>query len=74
MLQVFVSVQWCIAELVCIIKLSGHRGIHPGANVGIDLAIWLVLMACTMFTLFSPVYSDPQAQAIALGCFGSFLM
>ncbi|KAL2186966.1 hypothetical protein L209DRAFT_752783 [Thermothelomyces heterothallicus CBS 203.75] len=32
---------WDIAESICIWKRGGHRGIHPGAVVAIDLLAWL---------------------------------
>ncbi|KAL2129891.1 hypothetical protein VTI74DRAFT_7166 [Chaetomium olivicolor] len=32
---------WNVAELICILKRGGNRGIHPGAIVAIDLIIWL---------------------------------
>jgi hypothetical protein len=85
-LQALVSLCWCVAELICIVKRGGHRGIHPGANVGMDLVLWLGLMACTiMYGLFGPIYSysysrngyrvsDFQATAIAIVSFGSLLM
>ena len=52
------SLCWNIAETICIVKRGGHRGIHPGANVGVDLIIWLGLTASTtIFGLFGPVYN-----------------
>lgn len=32
---------WDIAELICIFKRGGNRGIHPGAIVAVDLILWL---------------------------------
>ncbi|KAK4126798.1 hypothetical protein N657DRAFT_677529 [Parathielavia appendiculata] len=32
---------WDIAEVLCILKRGGNRGIHPGAVVAIDLILWL---------------------------------
>ncbi|KAL2139465.1 hypothetical protein VTI28DRAFT_5132 [Corynascus sepedonium] len=32
---------WDVAESICIWKRGGHRGIHPGAIVAIDLIAWL---------------------------------
>ncbi|KAK3374603.1 hypothetical protein B0H63DRAFT_452457 [Podospora didyma] len=37
------SIAWNVAEGICILARGGHRGIHPGANVGLDLIIWLGL-------------------------------
>lgn len=44
---VFVALAWDIAEGICILVRGGHRGIHPGACVGVDLILWLALIACT---------------------------
>ncbi len=41
MLQVIPTFLWDIAEGICILVRGGHRGIHPGAIVGVDLVIWL---------------------------------
>lgn len=32
---------WDVAECICIWKRGGHRGIHPGAVVAVDLFAWL---------------------------------
>ncbi|KAL2162468.1 hypothetical protein VTH06DRAFT_7381 [Thermothelomyces fergusii] len=32
---------WDVAEIICIWMRGGHRGIHPGAVVAIDLLAWL---------------------------------
>jgi hypothetical protein len=32
---------WDVAELITICARRSHRGIHPGANVALDLLIWL---------------------------------
>ncbi|KAK3316804.1 hypothetical protein B0H66DRAFT_592929 [Apodospora peruviana] len=45
---VFAALIWDIAEGICILARGGHRGIHPGANVGVDLLLWLALTACTV--------------------------
>ncbi|KAH8886082.1 hypothetical protein GQ53DRAFT_845175 [Thozetella sp. PMI_491] len=39
------SICWCFAEGICITARGGHRGIHPGANVGVDLVLWLSFAA-----------------------------
>jgi hypothetical protein len=46
-----VTFVWSIAELICILARRGHRGIHPGAIVGLDLILWMgyvvtVVMFC----------------------------
>ncbi|KAK5662273.1 hypothetical protein OQA88_8179 [Cercophora sp. LCS_1] len=40
----FVSLAWNVAEGICIVTRGGHRGIHPGANVALDLLLWLALV------------------------------
>ncbi|KAM7194180.1 hypothetical protein V8F20_008100, partial [Naviculisporaceae sp. PSN 640] len=45
---VFAALAWDIAEGICILARGGHRGIHPGACVGVDLILWLGLIACTV--------------------------
>lgn len=44
---VIVALAWDIAEGICILVRGGHRGIHPGACVGVDLILWLGLIAST---------------------------
>jgi hypothetical protein len=39
--QLVVMFVWDIAEIICILARGGHRGIHPGAIVAIDLLAWL---------------------------------
>ena len=39
--QSVLAVCWDIAEGISILARGGHRGIHPGANVALDLLIWL---------------------------------
>ncbi|GAB1317075.1 hypothetical protein MFIFM68171_07285 [Madurella fahalii] len=41
--QSAVSAIWSFAEIVCIFARRGHRGIHPGACVAVDLLLWLAL-------------------------------
>jgi len=40
---VALSLIWNVAEGICILARGGRRGIHPGANVALDLIIWLAL-------------------------------
>jgi hypothetical protein len=39
---------WDISEGICILVRKGRRGIHPGANVGIDLLLWLSFLVVTV--------------------------
>ncbi|KAK0653579.1 hypothetical protein QBC41DRAFT_238678 [Cercophora samala] len=41
-------IAWDAAEIVCIMKREGNRGIHPGAIVGVDLILWLGLVFLTL--------------------------
>ncbi|KAK4184199.1 hypothetical protein QBC35DRAFT_65653 [Podospora australis] len=43
-----VSICWALAEGICIIARRGRRGIHPGANVALDLLLWLGFVATTV--------------------------
>jgi hypothetical protein len=40
------SAIWATAEGICILARGGHRGIHPGANVALDLILWLAAVPC----------------------------
>ncbi|KAH8887884.1 hypothetical protein GQ53DRAFT_843985 [Thozetella sp. PMI_491] len=62
---------WAFAEGICILARGGHRGIHPGANVGLDLIIWLALTATlsllgiigiaqSTYDLFDYIYSSSR--------------
>jgi hypothetical protein len=46
--QAAVSAIWSLAEGICILARGGRRGIHPGANVALDLLLWLGLVAGTI--------------------------
>jgi hypothetical protein len=46
--QAAVSTIWSFAEGICIITRAGRRGIHPGANVALDLVLWLGLIVGTV--------------------------
>lgn len=43
--QAVVSAIWSLAEGICILARDGRRGIHPGANVALDLLLWLGFVA-----------------------------
>ncbi|CAP61614.1 uncharacterized protein PODANS_4_2150 [Podospora anserina S mat+] len=46
-----VCMVWDVAEIICIMKREGNRGIHPGAIVGVDLILWLGLVFLTLLTV-----------------------
>ncbi|KAL2265063.1 hypothetical protein VTJ83DRAFT_7573 [Remersonia thermophila] len=51
------STGWALAEGIALLARDGHRGIHPGANVAIDLVIWLaVIPAITLVYIVNPMY------------------
>lgn len=43
--QAVVSAVWSLSEGICILARGGRRGIHPGANVALDLLLWLGFVA-----------------------------
>ena len=47
-MQSIVAASWDIAEGICLLVRGGHRGIHPGANVALDLLIWLGFLMATL--------------------------
>ncbi|KAK4195471.1 hypothetical protein QBC40DRAFT_19966 [Triangularia verruculosa] len=55
-----VCIAWDIAEISCIYKRGGNRGIHPGAIVGVDLILWLGLvfisLLCISWSLINARY------------------
>lgn len=46
--QAAVSAIWSLAEGISILVRGGRRGIHPGANVALDLLLWLGLAGGTV--------------------------
>ncbi|KAK4148484.1 hypothetical protein C8A00DRAFT_19694 [Chaetomidium leptoderma] len=46
--QAVVSAIWSLSEGICVIVRGGRRGIHPGANVALDLLLWLGLAGGTV--------------------------
>ncbi|KAL1841529.1 hypothetical protein VTJ49DRAFT_6958 [Mycothermus thermophilus] len=51
------SAAWALAEGIAILVRGGHRGIHPGANVALDLLIWLgIVPAITLPYIANPMY------------------
>ncbi|KAL2162478.1 hypothetical protein VTH06DRAFT_7392 [Thermothelomyces fergusii] len=63
--QAAVSVTWALAEGICILVRGGHRGMHPGANVALDLLLWLGLIAGTALSQIAASYpGDPRHRSI----------
>lgn len=52
---------WTIAESICIVVRPGRRGIHPGANVALDLILWLLFIPATAALTFISFASDFEA-------------
>ncbi|KAK4133956.1 hypothetical protein BT67DRAFT_422656 [Trichocladium antarcticum] len=46
--QAAISATWSFSEAICLLVRRGHRGIHPGANVALDLLLWLAFVAGTV--------------------------
>ncbi|KAF7549564.1 hypothetical protein G7Z17_g6301 [Cylindrodendrum hubeiense] len=47
---------WNVSEGICLCVRRGHRGIHPGAVVGVDLVLWLgYLVAVVLFAIMTGV-------------------
>jgi hypothetical protein len=57
LVQLVVVFVWDIAEIICIMGRGGHRGIHPGAIVAIDLLAWLGWFGVSFFLGVSGVAS-----------------
>ena len=57
-----VSAVWALSEGICIFARGGHRGIHPGACVAVDLLLWLTFIGSTVALWFLGI-----ATAIASG-------
>ncbi|KAH7162764.1 hypothetical protein B0J13DRAFT_536913 [Dactylonectria estremocensis] len=50
---------WDVAESICLCTRRGHRGIHPGAVVGVDLILWLgYIVAVVLFGIIWGVNDD----------------
>ncbi|KAM7201144.1 hypothetical protein V8F33_003556 [Rhypophila sp. PSN 637] len=47
-----VSTCWSLSEMICIYVRAGHRGIHPGACVAVDLLLWLAFIGATAMLSF----------------------
>jgi hypothetical protein len=42
----------------------GHRGIHPGANVALDLILWLGIIPSIAFALFFGIIDRKEGLAV----------
>ncbi|KAK4223379.1 hypothetical protein QBC38DRAFT_517166, partial [Podospora fimiseda] len=47
--SVSLRIIWTIADTACIIFRRGRRGIHPGANIALDLILWIVFIGLIIF-------------------------
>ena len=52
---------------------GGHRGIHPGANVGVDLVCWLALLATTILLGISGA-TRPGGESFWFSPYGYYYM
>ncbi len=58
--QLGLSLLWNITNIA--VLLARKRAIHPGANVGCDLILWLALIALGVFLTFEAVMTIDVAQ------------
>ncbi|KAK3985436.1 hypothetical protein QBC44DRAFT_404598 [Cladorrhinum sp. PSN332] len=58
------SIIWTIADAICIIFRKGRRGIHPGANVALDLIFWLVFIGVIIFFLLVSVWIKTTLESV----------
>ena len=47
------SIIWCLANII--VRLSRARPMHPGANVGCDLILWLAFIPVLVFSYVAGV-------------------
>ncbi|KAM5352028.1 hypothetical protein ACJ41O_004751 [Fusarium nematophilum] len=58
-----VALIWSFVDCVMLCASRGHRGIHPGACVGVDLILWLGYAASmAIFCTFAPTSEDGYYQ------------
>jgi hypothetical protein len=57
--QAIVSAVWSLSDGICILARGGRRGIHPGANVALDLLLW---MGCMVGVLIVSLFGIPATQ------------
>ncbi|KAK4246308.1 hypothetical protein C7999DRAFT_42231 [Corynascus novoguineensis] len=65
--QAAFSVVWTIADGIAIVVRGGHRGIHPGANVGVDLLLWLGFLVGTVLLWIVSSHRREAYQAVEWG-------
>ena len=61
--QAALSLIWSFSEIICIAVRGGHRGIHPGACVGLDLIIWLVFLVMVIIYALVGVLFRPYGSS-----------
>ncbi|KXX80754.1 hypothetical protein MMYC01_201472 [Madurella mycetomatis] len=64
--QSVASAIWSFSEILCIFARDGHRGIHPGACVAVDLLLWLALAPGTAILFLRGMLQDAQMRWLAL--------
>ncbi|KAK4209036.1 hypothetical protein QBC37DRAFT_324681 [Rhypophila decipiens] len=69
-----VSMCWSLSEMICIYVRGGHRGIHPGACVAVDLLLWLAFIGATAMLSLSQTLDDAVAKGKALIGLGATLV
>ncbi len=66
------SLIWNISEAICIVVRGGHRGIHPGANVALDLILWLGLAGADVALWLIGIASSVIGYASSYSSYGSY--
>jgi hypothetical protein len=57
--QAIVSAVWSLSDGICILARGGRRGIHPGANVALDLLLW---MGCIVGVVIVSFFGIPATD------------
>ena len=52
-LQLAISWGWNLANII--VRLSRARPMHPGANVGMDLFLWISFAITAVFAMFAAI-------------------
>lgn len=58
--QAGLALVWDFSEAICLCLRSGHKGIHPGANVALDLLLWLAYLISTVMLAILGYASDAR--------------
>lgn len=58
-----ISVIWNIANII--VRLSRPRPMHPGANVGVDLVLWLSLISTGLLALFAGLANLSRSEVLS---------